>query len=124
VVAHLDLVADLKADAHFIAAVIEVDLPAMDADPGTAARQRELHRHHAAQDAIREYLHRRFPEHLFVGEEGDELKTRPPAGSPPVWIVDPLDGTTNYVHDCPLYCVSIGLEVAGELVVGVVPFNV
>jgi myo-inositol-1(or 4)-monophosphatase len=34
--------------------------------------------------------------------------------------VDPLDGTTNYVHDCPLYCVSLGLQVAGELVVGVV----
>jgi myo-inositol-1(or 4)-monophosphatase len=75
---------------------------------------------HAAQDAIRDYLHRRFPDHLFVGEEGDALKTRPPAGSPPVWVVDPLDGTTNYVHDCPLYCVSIGLEVNGELVAGVV----
>ena len=34
--------------------------------------------------------------------------------------MDPLDGTTNYVHDCPFYCVSIGLQVAGELVVGVV----
>ena len=34
--------------------------------------------------------------------------------------MDPLDGTTNYVHDCPLYCVSIGLMVAGELVVGAV----
>jgi myo-inositol-1(or 4)-monophosphatase len=34
--------------------------------------------------------------------------------------VDPLDGTTNYVHDCPAYCVSIGLEVAGELAVGVI----
>jgi myo-inositol-1(or 4)-monophosphatase len=34
--------------------------------------------------------------------------------------VDPLDGTTNYVHDLPFYCVSIGLQVAGELVVGVV----
>src|SRR5262249_37823376 len=33
---------------------------------------------------------------------------------------DPLDGTTNYVHDCPMYCVSIGFQVAGELVVGVV----
>ena len=38
----------------------------------------------------------------------------------PTWIVDPLDGTTNYVHDCPMYCVSIGLMVEGELVVGVV----
>ena len=41
-------------------------------------------------------------------------------GWPPTWIVDPLDGTTNYLHDCPLYCVSIGLQVAGELVVGVI----
>jgi len=40
--------------------------------------------------------------------------------STPTWIVDPLDGTTNYVHDCPMYCVSIGLMVEGELVVGVV----
>ncbi|MCS7047370.1 MAG: inositol monophosphatase, partial [Gemmataceae bacterium] len=41
-------------------------------------------------------------------------------GAPPTWIVDPIDGTTNYVHDCPLYCVSIGLQIDGELVVGVV----
>jgi myo-inositol-1(or 4)-monophosphatase len=75
---------------------------------------------HASQQAIREYLARRFPDHLFVGEEGDAPKSRPPANSPPTWIVDPLDGTTNYVHDCPMYCVSIGLMVAGELVVGVV----
>jgi len=75
---------------------------------------------HAAQDAIREYLARRFPDHLFVGEEGDARKTRPGPGDPPTWIVDPLDGTTNYVHDCPMYCVSIGLMAAGELVVGVV----
>jgi myo-inositol-1(or 4)-monophosphatase len=34
--------------------------------------------------------------------------------------VDPLDGTTNYVHDCPWYCISIGLQVSGELVVGVI----
>jgi myo-inositol-1(or 4)-monophosphatase len=40
--------------------------------------------------------------------------------APPTWIVDPLDGTTNYVHDLPLYCVSIGLQIAGELVVGAV----
>src|ERR1700733_13715291 len=45
---------------------------------------------------------------------------RPGPDAPPTWIVDPLDGTTNYVHDCPLYCVSIGLQVAGELVVGAV----
>src|SRR5260370_1079817 len=32
----------------------------------------------------------------------------------------PVDGTTNYVHDCPMYCISIGLQLAGELIVGVV----
>lgn len=75
---------------------------------------------HASQQAIHEYLARRFPDHAFVGEEGDEHKGRPEPGGPPTWIVDPLDGTTNYVHDCPMYCVSIGLQVAGELVVGAI----
>jgi myo-inositol-1(or 4)-monophosphatase len=75
---------------------------------------------HASQQAIRDYLARRFPDHLFVGEEGDAQKSRPAANAPPTWIADPLDGTTNYVHDCPMYCVSIGLMVESELVVGVV----
>jgi myo-inositol-1(or 4)-monophosphatase len=75
---------------------------------------------HASQQAIHEYLARRFHDHLFLGEEGEAAKVRPGPNSPPLWIVDPLDGTTNYVHDVPAYCVSIGLMVAGELVVGVI----
>jgi myo-inositol-1(or 4)-monophosphatase len=74
----------------------------------------------AAQQAIRDSLHARFPDHGFLGEEGPDAKARPDTAAPPTWIVDPLDGTTNYVHDFPFYCVSIGLQVAGELVVGVV----
>jgi myo-inositol-1(or 4)-monophosphatase len=73
----------------------------------------------ASQQAVRDYLLGRFPGHDFLGEEGDR-KPRPGPHGPPTWIVDPLDGTTNYVHDCPMYCVSVGLEVGGELVVGVV----
>jgi myo-inositol-1(or 4)-monophosphatase len=73
----------------------------------------------ASQQAVRDFLLGRFPDHSFLGEEG-EHRPRPAAGAGPTWIVDPLDGTTNYVHDCPLYCVSVGLEVDGELVVGVV----
>jgi myo-inositol-1(or 4)-monophosphatase len=73
-----------------------------------------------AQKAVYEHLSRRFPSHHFLGEEDAGPRSRPGPGAPPTWIVDPLDGTTNYVHDCPMYCVSIGLEVAGELVVGVV----
>jgi myo-inositol-1(or 4)-monophosphatase len=73
-----------------------------------------------SQRAIYSYLSARFPTHAFLGEEDTGEKLRPGPDAPPTWIVDPLDGTTNYVHDCPLYCVSIGLQVAGEMVVGVV----
>ncbi len=74
----------------------------------------------ASQQAIRAFLHERFPDHDFLGEEGPTAKTKPGPAAPPTWIVDPIDGTTNYVHDFPFYCVSIGLQVAGEMVVGVV----
>ena len=57
-----------------------------------------------------------FPSHTLLGEEGgvrggDDTRYR--------WIVDPLDGTTNYAHGFPFFCVSIGLEVEGEMAVGV-----
>jgi myo-inositol-1(or 4)-monophosphatase len=74
----------------------------------------------ASQETIRAYLQTRFPSHAFLGEEDREPGARPGAGAPPTWIVDPIDGTTNYVHDYPFYCISIGIEVAGELVAGVV----
>ena len=74
----------------------------------------------ASQKAIREFLHQQYPEHGFLGEEDKLSQHRPGPDAPPTWIVDPIDGTTNYVHDCPLYCISIGLEVDGSLVVGVI----
>jgi myo-inositol-1(or 4)-monophosphatase len=74
----------------------------------------------ASQKLIREYLLGRFPGHELLGEEDESRDRKPLVTSPPTWIVDPIDGTTNYVHDVPFYCISIGLQVAGELVVGVV----
>ena len=53
----------------------------------------------------------------LIGEEGRDPG---PDRTPIVWVVDPLDGTTNYAHGYPCFCVSIGLEHKGELVVGVV----
>jgi myo-inositol-1(or 4)-monophosphatase len=79
---------------------------------------------HASQKVVMDTLLAAFPDHHFLGEEdsvGKSLEeTRPPADAPPVWVVDPLDGTANYVHDVPAYCVSIGLWAAGKPVVGVI----
>jgi len=71
----------------------------------------------ASQRAIFELIHDRYPEHRLLGEEGllHDL-----GDSPARWIIDPLDGTSNYVHRFPYYAVSIGLEWAGELVVGAI----
>jgi myo-inositol-1(or 4)-monophosphatase len=78
----------------------------------------------ASQNAVKEVLLGRFPTHAFLGEEESVGKepheVRPTPDSPPTWVVDPLDGTSNYVHDVPAYCVSIGLVIACEPVVGVI----
>ncbi len=58
----------------------------------------------------------RFPDHSFLAEEGGE--TRP--GSDHLWIIDPLDGTTNYAHGFRRFCVSIALAIEGEVKTGVV----
>ncbi len=70
-----------------------------------------------SQQAIYEIILRNFPTHGFLGEEGvDEKSTQ----GHYLWIVDPLDGTTNYVHGFPYYAVSIALEIDSRLVVGVI----
>ncbi len=74
----------------------------------------------ASQKVLQEFILGKYPDHHFLGEEEGARKQRPTDDAPPTWIVDPIDGTTNYAHDFPLYCVSIGLQIAGELVVGVI----
>lgn len=59
----------------------------------------------------------RFPDHAVLGEEGG---TRGDAHGEWLWVVDPLDGTTNYSQGLPVFCVSIALQYRGETVVGVV----
>ena len=71
----------------------------------------------ASQSAIVDSLKKYYPSHGFLGEEN--LNDRMP-GTEAFWIIDPLDGTTNYVHGFPYYCVSIALSVGGRIVVGVI----
>jgi myo-inositol-1(or 4)-monophosphatase len=75
---------------------------------------------HASQLEIRNFLHGMFPTLGFLGEEDPDAKTGTIDPTVPTWIVDPLDGTANYVHDVPAYCVSIGLVAGDEPVVGVI----
>jgi histidinol-phosphatase len=68
-----------------------------------------------AEQAIREVLGRAFPEHGFLGEElgavGDQRRR---------WIIDPIDGTKNFIRRLPVWATLIGLEEQGEIVAGVI----
>lgn len=70
----------------------------------------------AAEALILARLQAAFPDHGFVGEEGtDEAGTQPY-----VWYIDPLDGTNNYAHGFPVFCVSLALYEGQRPLVGVV----
>ena len=70
----------------------------------------------AAERLIRERLQGARPDDAFLGEEGGDSA----GGSGVRWIVDPIDGTVNYLYGLPAYAVSIAAEVDGETAVGVV----
>ena len=66
-------------------------------------------------------LKKLFPKYEFIGEEeAAELGTLPQLTDKPTWIVDPIDGTTNFIHGFTFSCVSIALVVKQEPVLGVV----
>jgi len=69
-----------------------------------------------SQEIIHDSLLSVFPDHDIIAEEG--LKKE--KGSDFKWIVDPIDGTTNYVHGFPVFCISIAVEKEGEILVGLV----
>ncbi|WP_337270284.1 inositol monophosphatase family protein [Oryzifoliimicrobium ureilyticus] len=72
-----------------------------------------------AEKIVREELMKARPTYGFAGEESEEIKGTDGAHR---WLVDPLDGTTNFLHGIPMFAVSIALERNGEIVAGVI-FN-
>ncbi len=102
-------------------------------EAGGILRER-LHQQHAvhykgeinivtAEDRLSEEMlvariREQFPGHDVLTEESEGIKQ----GSEYRWIIDPLDGTTNYSHGYPVFCVSIALEISGDIVLGVI-FN-
>jgi len=68
-----------------------------------------------AEAEIVRLVHRAYPQHAILGEEGGQQ-----GDHEVVWIVDPLDGTTNFLHRLPHFAVSIGIQVRGRLEHGVI----
>ena len=69
-----------------------------------------------AENQIIALLQGEFPDFNIKSEESEEIST----GSPYTWIIDPLDGTNNYVYSYPFFAVSIALEKEGEVILGIV----
>lgn len=74
----------------------------------------------ACEDLIFNHLKQKLPDHKFIGEETTAANGVTELTDEPTWIVDPLDGTTNFVHGFPFVCVSIGLTIGKVPTVGVV----
>jgi myo-inositol-1(or 4)-monophosphatase len=70
-----------------------------------------------SEKTIIQTIRSRFPDHEFMAEESGLSRTGP---SPFQWIIDPLDGTTNFAHQVPFFCTSIAFALDGEVLVGVV----
>ncbi|EQB62981.1 MAG: Myo-inositol-1(Or 4)-monophosphatase [candidate division Zixibacteria bacterium RBG-1] len=71
---------------------------------------------HKSEDLIIKSLTEIFPHHSILSEEREIIER----SSPYKWIVDPLDGTTNFAHSLPIFCVTVALEYEGEVILGII----
>lgn len=70
----------------------------------------------ASEKVITEFIRRKYPAHGILAEESGKFDS----SSEYVWVVDPLDGTTNFAHGFPIFSVSIGVQKNGKTIAGVV----
>ncbi len=70
-----------------------------------------------SEEIIIETIKKHFPQHDILGEESGSKHS---ADSDYRWVIDPLDGTTNFTHGLPVFCVSIGVEQSGQVIIGVI----
>jgi len=70
-----------------------------------------------SEQMIIETIRKHYPNHDILAEESGSTQGK---SSEYKWVIDPLDGTTNFTHGLPVYCVSIGLELKGEIIAGVI----
>jgi myo-inositol-1(or 4)-monophosphatase len=70
----------------------------------------------ASEKLITNFIRKKYPSHGILAEEGSEANK----SAEYLWVIDPLDGTTNFAHGLPIFSVSIGLQKNGETIAGVV----
>ena len=70
----------------------------------------------ASEKLITDFIRKKYPTHGILAEEGSEANR----SAEYLWVIDPLDGTTNFAHGLPIFSVSIGLQKNGETIAGVV----
>ncbi len=73
----------------------------------------------ASEKLITDFIRKKYPSHGILAEEGSESNPDK-VGTEYLWVVDPLDGTTNFAHGLPIFAVSIGVQKNGETIAGVV----
>lgn len=73
-----------------------------------------------SEKEIQGYLKKHFPQFDFWGEESADAKQLTKLPENYTWVLDPLDGTTNYVHGFPLFCISLALAYKDQIVLGIV----
>src|ERR1700728_3131288 len=114
------MMSELEVAVKAARAAAEVLMDTMGADLGISYKDARANLVTVAdkqsQQVITEVIAGAFPGHAIVGEEG----TAGDPGAEHVWYVDPLDGTTNYAHGLPYFCVSIAHRTGGETTAGVV----
>jgi len=70
----------------------------------------------ASEKHIKEFIQKKYPMHSILAEEGGETNKEPEY----LWVVDPIDGTTNFAHGLPIFSISIGVQKKGKTIAGVV----
>lgn len=98
-----------RIQRYHVGTVLDIDRKSSDKDLVT-------HVDKLCETRIREIIDSRYPDHVVLGEE----QGQPQGEARCRWIVDPIDGTLNYAHGFPFYCVSVALEIDGVVEVGVV----